>query len=132
MGAKVPCPYGPSAGDEGLRKNIAFFKNAREQVGPDFPLMLDCYMALTVPYAIKACIFECFWLNLIRVTAGSLTGALQLEVDGGVFATGLFSSSFQLILSIVVLFSIVFIIFPGTFDSPAYFFFSVSKPLRSG
>ena len=25
------------------------------QVGPDFPLMLDCYMALTVPYAIKLC-----------------------------------------------------------------------------
>ena len=23
------------------------------QVGPDFPLMLDCYMALSVPYAIK-------------------------------------------------------------------------------
>ena len=22
-------------------------------MGPDYPLMLDCYMALTVPYAIK-------------------------------------------------------------------------------
>ena len=53
VGAKVPCPYGPSAGDEGFRKNVDFFKSWREQVGPDFPLMLDCYMALTVPYAIK-------------------------------------------------------------------------------
>ena len=26
---------------------------ARAQVGPDFPLRLDCYMALTVPYAIQ-------------------------------------------------------------------------------
>merc|ERR1712048_907246 len=52
-GGKIPCPYGPSAGDEGLRKNAEFVKNWREQVGPDFPLMLDCYMALTVPYAIK-------------------------------------------------------------------------------
>jgi len=53
VGAKVPCPYGPAAGDEGLRKNVAFFKGWREKVGPDYPLMLDCYMALTVPYAIK-------------------------------------------------------------------------------
>ena len=53
VGAKVPCPYGPSAGDEGMRNNIQFFKNWREKVGPDFPLMLDCYMALSVPYAIR-------------------------------------------------------------------------------
>jgi len=53
VGAKIPCPYGPSAGDEGFRKNVAFFKSWREKVGPDFPLSLDCYMALTVPYAIK-------------------------------------------------------------------------------
>lgn len=53
VGSKVPCPYGPSAGDEGFRKNVEFFRNWREKVGPDFPLMLDCYMALTVPYAIK-------------------------------------------------------------------------------
>eukprot|EP00045_Choanoeca_perplexa_P017980 m.273438 g.273438 ORF g.273438 m.273438 type:complete len:442 (+) comp17684_c0_seq22:905-2230(+) len=53
VGGKVPCPYGPSAGDEGFRKNVAFFKDWREKVGPEYPLMLDCYMALTVPYAIK-------------------------------------------------------------------------------
>eukprot|EP00940_MAST-03C_sp_MAST-3C-sp2_P001903 g1903.t1 len=53
VGGKVPCPYGPSAGDEGLRKNVEFFKGWREKVGPDYPLMLDCYMSLTVPYAIK-------------------------------------------------------------------------------
>ena len=53
VGAKVPCPYGPSEGEKGLKKNIEFFKEWREKVGPDFPLMLDCYMALTVPYAIR-------------------------------------------------------------------------------
>jgi L-rhamnonate dehydratase len=53
VGAKVPCPYGPSAGDEGFRKNVEFCKGWREKVGPDFPLSLDCYMSLTVPYAIK-------------------------------------------------------------------------------
>ena len=53
VGAKVPCPYGPSEGNEGLRKNVAFFREWREKVGPEFPLMLDCYMALTVPYACR-------------------------------------------------------------------------------
>ncbi|ESO83459.1 hypothetical protein LOTGIDRAFT_133359 [Lottia gigantea] len=53
VGAKVPCPYGPSEGDDGLKRNVEFFKGWREKVGDDFPLMLDCYMALTVPYTIK-------------------------------------------------------------------------------
>src|ERR1700686_4133291 len=52
-GAKIPCRYGPGDGAEGLKKNIAVMAEARDQVGPDFPLRLDCYMALTVPYAIQ-------------------------------------------------------------------------------
>jgi len=39
VGAKIPCPYGPSKGDEGLKLNVETFKKARESVGPDFPLM---------------------------------------------------------------------------------------------
>jgi len=53
VGGKYPCAYGPEDGDEGLRKNVELHKKWREEVGPDFPLMLDCYMSLTVPYAIK-------------------------------------------------------------------------------
>ncbi|XP_045214572.2 L-rhamnonate dehydratase-like [Mercenaria mercenaria] len=53
VGAKIPCPYGPSAGNEGLKKNIEFYKGWREKVGDEFPLSLDCYMALTVPYATR-------------------------------------------------------------------------------
>ena len=53
VGAKIPCPYGPSAGDAGFAKNVAFFRQWRDKVGPDYPLALDCYMALTKPYAIK-------------------------------------------------------------------------------
>ncbi|XP_065896693.1 L-rhamnonate dehydratase-like [Dysidea avara] len=53
VGAKIPCPYGPSKGDEGLKLNVETFRKARESVGSDFPLMLDCYMSLTVPYTIK-------------------------------------------------------------------------------
>jgi L-rhamnonate dehydratase len=53
MAAKIPCRYGPSDGDEGLEMNIEAVASAREAVGPEFPLMLDCYMALNVPYTIK-------------------------------------------------------------------------------
>lgn len=52
-GAKVPLPHGPYDGIEGLRANIDFLAGHREAVGPDFPLMVDCYMSLTVPYAIE-------------------------------------------------------------------------------
>ncbi|PVD39567.1 hypothetical protein C0Q70_02202 [Pomacea canaliculata] len=53
VGAKIACPYGPAEGDAGLEKNVAFFRNWRDKVGPEFPLMLDCYMALTAPYAAR-------------------------------------------------------------------------------
>ena len=32
VGAKIPCQYGPSAGDEGFRKNVEFYKGWREKV----------------------------------------------------------------------------------------------------
>lgn len=50
-GAKIPLPYGPSEGPSGMKRNVEFVKNWREKIGPDFPLMLDCYMALDVEYA---------------------------------------------------------------------------------
>ena len=52
-GAKVPLPHGPFEGEAGLRKNVAFLKAQRDKIGPDFPLMVDCYMSLTVDYAIR-------------------------------------------------------------------------------
>ena len=39
-GAKIPCPHGPSEGDEGLRKNVEFFKDWRQKVGPILTLTL--------------------------------------------------------------------------------------------
>ncbi len=50
-GAKIPLPYGPGHGIKGMSDNIAFIARWRESVGPDFPLMLDCYMAMTTDYA---------------------------------------------------------------------------------
>jgi len=53
VGAKIPLPYGPGDGDAGMKQNIERIKKARAAVGVDFPLMIDCYMALTVPYTIE-------------------------------------------------------------------------------
>ena len=36
-----------------MRKNVELVKSMREKVGPDFPLMIDCYMALSVSYTIQ-------------------------------------------------------------------------------
>ncbi len=51
--AKMPLIHGPADGYDGLLANVADFREARAKVGPDFDLMLDCYMALTVPYAVE-------------------------------------------------------------------------------
>lgn len=52
-GAKVPLPHSHFDGEEGLKANVAYLSAQRELVGPDYPLMVDCYMSLTVPYAIR-------------------------------------------------------------------------------
>ena len=52
-GAKVPLPEGPHDGEAGLRRNLAFLTAQRDAVGPGYPLMVDCYMSLDVPYAIR-------------------------------------------------------------------------------
>jgi len=52
-GAKVPLPHSHFDGEEGMRKNYEFLKRHRDSVGPDYPLMVDCYMSLTADYAIR-------------------------------------------------------------------------------
>jgi L-alanine-DL-glutamate epimerase-like enolase superfamily enzyme len=53
VGAKVPFPYGPADGREGLAANVRSVAAHREAVGPEFPLMIDCFMSLDVPYALE-------------------------------------------------------------------------------
>lgn len=62
-GGKVPLPYGPDEGLEGLKKNVEFLTKHRESVGPDFPLMVDCWMSLNVQYLIQLA-NECRHLNI--------------------------------------------------------------------
>jgi len=62
-GAKLPLPYCPEEGHLGLAKNVAFLRKHRESVGPDFPLMVDCYMSLNVSYTIDL-VSACKDLNI--------------------------------------------------------------------
>ena len=67
QGAKLPLMYGPADGADGLKQNVALMAESREQVGADFRLMFDCYMALTVPYAIELAralaAYKVYWLE---------------------------------------------------------------------
>jgi L-rhamnonate dehydratase len=45
--------HGPAERDEGLKANIAQLAALRADVGPDFWLMLDCWMALDLDYATR-------------------------------------------------------------------------------
>ena len=50
---KLACPYGPADGLDGLDRNEAFVAGVREQIGDDCDLMLDCWMAFDVDYAVR-------------------------------------------------------------------------------
>eukprot|EP00301_Raphidiophrys_heterophryoidea_P018209 c3209_g1_i1.p2 GENE.c3209_g1_i1~~c3209_g1_i1.p2 ORF type:complete len:482 (+),score=129.36 c3209_g1_i1:98-1543(+) len=67
VGAKIPLPFGPADGPAGMTANIERLKEVRKSVGEEFPLMIDCYMSLTVPYAVE------------------LARRIEKDVPGGVF-----------------------------------------------
>jgi L-rhamnonate dehydratase len=50
---KLACPYGPADGLDGIKKNAEFVAQARDQIGPDRELMLDCWMAFDVEYSVR-------------------------------------------------------------------------------
>lgn len=50
---KAAMPHGPADGIEGMRKNEAVVKKARELVGRDGDVMCDCWMAWTERYTIE-------------------------------------------------------------------------------
>lgn len=53
IGGKLPLQHGPAEGEEGLRRNLEKLAHMREQVGPDFWLMYDCWMSLDLNYATR-------------------------------------------------------------------------------
>ena len=50
---KLPCQYGPADGAWGLDQNERRVAEVRELIGDDCELMLDCYMAFDVDYAVR-------------------------------------------------------------------------------
>lgn len=50
---KLACPHGPADGLAGLEANEAAVARAREIAGPGREVMLDCWMALDVEYAVR-------------------------------------------------------------------------------
>lgn len=53
IGGKMPLQHGPAEGEEGLRQNLTLLASMRERVGPDFWLMVDCWMSLDLNYATR-------------------------------------------------------------------------------
>lgn len=53
IGGKLPLHHGPAEGEEGLANNLAMLADMRGKVGPDFWLMLDCWMSLDLNYAVR-------------------------------------------------------------------------------
>jgi L-rhamnonate dehydratase len=50
---KLPIPCGPADGWPGMTQNLEVIRRARELLGPDGDLMLDCYMAWDVEYTLR-------------------------------------------------------------------------------
>ena len=53
IGGKLPLHHGPAEGEAGLQRNLDALAEMRSRVGPDFWLMLDCWMSLDLPYAVR-------------------------------------------------------------------------------
>jgi L-rhamnonate dehydratase len=64
---KLALPYGPADGKQGIRDNVALVKRAREAVGPDGDIMMDCWMALTERYTLELAEafepYDVYWLE---------------------------------------------------------------------
>jgi L-rhamnonate dehydratase len=50
---KLPCPYGPADGLDGLRSNVDLVRRTREEIGDEREIMLDCWMAFDVDYTVR-------------------------------------------------------------------------------
>ncbi|SDU59241.1 L-rhamnonate dehydratase [Jiangella alkaliphila] len=53
IGGKVPLRHGPAEGEAGIARTVAALAQLRDAVGPEFWLMLDCWMSLDVRHAAR-------------------------------------------------------------------------------
>ena len=79
---KLPCKYGPADGAWGLDQNERRVAEVRELIGDDCELMLDCYMAFDVDYAVRLAErlkpYKLRWLEECLIPEDSL-GHLELK-----------------------------------------------------
>lgn len=52
---KLAMAHGPASGRAGMRENVELVKRARQALGPDGEIMLDCWMAWTERYTLEMC-----------------------------------------------------------------------------
>lgn len=50
---KIAVPYGPAHGEQGMRANEAVVAEARDLIGDEGFIALDCYMSWDVPYTVE-------------------------------------------------------------------------------
>jgi L-rhamnonate dehydratase len=50
---KLAIPYGPADGREGMKKNVELVRKARQILGPEGEIMLDCWMAFSERYTVE-------------------------------------------------------------------------------
>lgn len=64
---KLALPHGPADGKDGIRKNVELVQRAREAVGPEGDVMMDCWMALTERYTLELAEafepYDVYWLE---------------------------------------------------------------------
>ena len=90
---KLAMPHGPASGHEGMRKNVELVERARNAVGPDGEIMLDCWMAGTERYMIELAEmlepYRVYWMEeCLHPDDYAGFGRLRNEINSTRIATG--------------------------------------------
>jgi L-rhamnonate dehydratase len=90
---KLAIPHGPADGLEGIRKNVALVARARDLLGSDGEIMLDCWMAFTQRYTLELAEqlepYRVYWMEECLPPDDYVgMGRLNAEIDSTRLATG--------------------------------------------
>jgi L-rhamnonate dehydratase len=90
---KLAIPHGPADGKEGQRKNVELVKQARQAVGKDGDIMLDCWMAWTERYTLEMAEllapYDVYWMEeVLQPHDYEGFGRLRRQIKNIKIATG--------------------------------------------
>jgi L-rhamnonate dehydratase len=90
---KLAIPFGPADGIEGMRKNVELVRRAREALGRDGDIMLDCWMAWTEPYTLQMAEmvepYRVYWMEeCLQPHEYEAFGRLNAQIKSTRIATG--------------------------------------------